>query len=448
MQDLHALCLRLQDRFQIEKRVADLEEAIDIGHQIESLAIELDNPYLTWFHQCMVRSDPDHNIMFPGSGRLSSWTNTSAQDRFADAVYCADAARELREHRLAVRGYKLALLLADRCTAVQFDIDLQREFLARKDARRLTSKAVACAIEAGDLEAAVEMAEQGRARIWSTLRDYAYPLDRLIEVAPQLVETFRETCVQLELLSATSPDLKMDPSNSEPDPFADLRSLQLQASLQTWNTNLEKIRRLDGFTDMLRPKCFASLTRAFKDGPIILINIDDHRSDAIILQCNSSPVLVPLDAERVAETLAEATKAVEITASRARGAAMVLLNGDGEVCTLKSGLQQLWAHICGPVVERLLELGLPEQSRIWWWPPGVMASLPIHAAGPYASGQRNLSDIFVSSYTPSLLALIRSRDDMGNSVRGVKLLAFGQSDVLPKVRPRSHTIEMMLNLGP
>lgn len=366
--------------------------------------------------------------MFPGSGRLSSWTNTSATDRFASAVYCADSARELREHRLAIRGYKLALLLADRCTILQFEIDLQREFLGRKDARRLASKAVACAIEAGDLEAAVEMAEQGRGRIWSGIRDYAYPLDHLIEVAPHLAETFRETCVHLEILSATQPD-------PEHDPFADVRPLQLQAALETWSTTLKEIRRLEGFSDMLRPKCFASLRRAAEDGPIILLNIDDSRSDAIIIQYDLSPDLVPLDTVRIAEILPSVTKAVEITASRARDAVMVSLDGSGGAITLKSALQRLWQHICKPVVEHLLELGIPEQSRIWWWLPGVMASLPIHAAGPYVDGERNLNDIFVLSYTPSLLALTRSRADMGNSVRGVKLLAFGQSDVLPKVCP-------------
>ena len=35
--------------------------------------------------------------------------------------------------------------------------------------------------------------------------------------------------------------------------------------------------------------------------------------------------------------------------------------------------------------------------------------LPLHAAGPYRKGQRNLPDLYISSYTPTLTALIRAR---------------------------------------
>ncbi|KZT63307.1 hypothetical protein DAEQUDRAFT_150426 [Daedalea quercina L-15889] len=431
MQALHTLSLRLQARFQRDAHIVDLEESIELGHQVESAAIYVDHPYLTWFHHCMVYSNPEHDKTFTGSGRVSNWTNTSATDRFASAVYCANSARTLGLYPLAIRAYKLALLLADRCTTIQFDVDLQRQFLARKDARRLASKAVACAIEAGDLEAAVEMAEQGRSRIWSVLRDNAYPLDHLIEVAPHLAQTFRETCVQLELLSAAP---------SDEDPFADVRPLQLRAALERWNANLVEIRRLDGFFDMLRPKCFETLRGAAQDGPIILLNIDDEsRSDAIILRQFDEPVLVPLDTSALARILPRSAEAVASADTRVRLGSMVPVGSRGK-SSLKAALQQLWSFVCKPVVERLIELGVPEQSRIWWYPPGMMASSPVHAAGPYVAGERNLLDIFMSSYTSSILALIKSRADMKNSYRGVKLLAFGQSDALPLVTSELHNL--------
>ena len=42
--------------------------------------------------------------------------------------------------------------------------------------------------------------------------------------------------------------------------------------------------------------------------------------------------------------------------------------------------------------------------RIWWCPTGPLSFLPIHAAGIYPSGPK-LSDMVISSYTPTLTAL-------------------------------------------
>lgn len=48
---------------------------------------------------------------------------------------------------------------------------------------------------------------------------------------------------------------------------------------------------------------------------------------------------------------------------------------------------------------------ISDAHRIWWCPTGPLAFLPIHAAGVYPSGPK-LSDYVVSSYTPTLTALL------------------------------------------
>ncbi|TFY55266.1 hypothetical protein EVG20_g9383 [Dentipellis fragilis] len=428
---LYDLCVALETRFRQNSQIQDLEEAVDLGHHIESLATAIDHPYLTWFHHCMVESNPSHEQMYPGSGRINNWTNTSAPDRFGSAVSWADLARGAAQLTLAIRAYKLALLLSDRCTTVQFDMDFQRLFLSRKDALRLAAKAAACAIEAGDLKAAVEMLEQGRSRTWSVIRDGTYPLDHLVEVAPDLAHSFGEVCVTLELFSVPP---------SEHDPFAEVRPQQIRTALKKWQGTLDKIRQLDGFSDILRPKSFKSLQVAAADGPIILLNIDtESRSDAIILQNDGDPVLVPLSRDNLPKIVSQITKAIASLNGAVRSS-KPWHNPESPLGTMTGCLRLLWTFICKPIVTRLLELGVPEQSRIWWYPPGMMAALPIHAAGPYVDGERNLPDIFVSSYTSSLLALVKARSDWGNSVRGVKLLAFGMSNALPKVTSELHNL--------
>ena len=47
--------------------------------------------------------------------------------------------------------------------------------------------------------------------------------------------------------------------------------------------------------------------------------------------------------------------------------------------------------------------------HVWWCPTGPLAFLPIHAAGVYPSGPK-LSDFVVSSYTPTLTALLNKSE--------------------------------------
>jgi CHAT domain-containing protein len=68
-------------------------------------------------------------------------------------------------------------------------------------------------------------------------------------------------------------------------------------------------------------------------------------------------------------------------------------------------------------------------GRIWWCPTGPLAFLPIHAAGLYGEDHTfgsKLSDFLVSSYTPSLTALIQGFRPQSESQAGLQLLAVTQ----------------------
>ena len=91
-------------------------------------------------------------------------------------------------------------------------------------------------------------------------------------------------------------------------------------------------------------------------------------------------------------------------------------------------LRKLWDQIVSPIVD-LLQTVHPLQSRIWWCPTAEFASLPLHAAGPYRKGQRNLLDLYISSYTPTLTALIHARrcNPPGSIIDQKRLIAIGQA---------------------
>jgi CHAT domain-containing protein len=106
--------------------------------------------------------------------------------------------------------------------------------------------------------------------------------------------------------------------------------------------------------------------------------------------------------------------------------------------TLASVLSDLYELVGKPVIERLRALKVPEKSRIWWCPTGAFCSLPLHAMGPIPSNDGKelyFSDLYIPSYTPSLSALIESRnrgslsDTSDHSKPSILLVA--QPDTLP-----------------
>jgi hypothetical protein len=72
-----------------------------------------------------------------------------------------------------------------------------------------------------------------------------------------------------------------------------------------------------------------------------------------------------------------------------------------------------------------------DRPRVWWCTKGRLVFLPIHAAGVYARTERDssdasdgcASDFMVSSYTPSILSLVRAKSSVvslsQNTIKGL-----------------------------
>lgn len=189
---------------------------------------------------------------------------------------------------------------------------------------------------------------------------------------------------------------------------------------------------MDGFTNFLQPVPFNTLQTAADEGPVIIININTHHSDAIILLHDNPPVLVPLP-EAFLEVLACHSSDLAPAA--------------GHNCSKKviGILCSLWDIVVRPIVDQLTALGVPERSHIWWCPISCLCALPLHAAGPYKSRQKNLPDIYLSSYTPTLSALITARSGVVHKVTIPELLVVGQpNETLPMVQDE---LDQMRKLG-
>ncbi|KAG1859817.1 CHAT domain-containing protein [Suillus subluteus] len=87
-------------------------------------------------------------------------------------------------------------------------------------------------------------------------------------------------------------------------------------------------------------------------------------------------------------------------------------------------------------------------SRIWWCPTSVFNFLPLQAAGQYWKDGQFLSQFYISSYTPSLTALIKARrHDRSLSVSFAAIgqnLPAGHSFTLDFVEPELELVQSLL----
>ena len=233
---------------------------------------------------------------------------------------------------------------------------------------------------------AVELLEQGRGVFWSQLTRLRSPLDDLIGSGPG-GETLAEKFTQLALLIRGA--LK-SPGTDQHE-----RVCCLNLELQRVVTN---IRKLPGFSHFLLPLPFSDLQRAASGGPVIILNASKYGCDALIVLFDRDPVHIPLHITQ--EGVLHLSKELNTLTVRAKR--------DDVTRELASFLRQLWDQIVSPIVN-FLQTTHPSQSRIWWCPTAEFSVLPLHAAGPFRKGQKNLPHLYISSYTPTLTALIRAR---------------------------------------
>jgi CHAT domain-containing protein len=93
---------------------------------------------------------------------------------------------------------------------------------------------------------------------------------------------------------------------------------------------------------------------------------------------------------------------------------------------LRSVLKELYDLVGQPVIQRLSELQVPAQSRVWWCPTSAMlwdGSIPSDSGPP-----RYFLDLYTPSYTPTHSALIESNKSGSQTLGKPSLLLALQPD--------------------
>ncbi|KAG8214373.1 hypothetical protein J3R82DRAFT_9362 [Butyriboletus roseoflavus] len=284
-------------------------------------------------------------------------------------------------HRSGVDVYRTALRLINSHISAMRSLEL-RQCLARRYSVNLAYDGACFALRFRQPIEAIEVLEGGRSTLWSQLVRGKTCLDELRltgEYGASLVDDFERLCSQLEHVSRAS---KM--------------SKDIKPLLKERDTVTEQIRRIEGFKFFLKPTPFVELEKVAVGGPVVILNANKQTCDALVLLCSTPPIHVPLAHMTAHEVSRMAIRFRELT------------TGDDDGESLEYLLSDLWHLVVSPIVQRLLP-HVPMGSRLWWCPSGVFTSIPLHAAGPYRQGEPTLSQIYVSSYTPTIEALIHAR---------------------------------------
>ncbi|KAI9568513.1 CHAT domain-containing protein [Boletus coccyginus] len=340
-------------RFLVEQRPSDLHEAF--GHH------ELSSSVATGL----------------------SWTTIRAS-----LQWVRDA--EMYGHRSGVDVYRSALRLVNGYVLTMRSPEF-RQCLARRYGANLAYNGASFALRFQEPLEAIEVLEGGRSVLWSQLARAQTCLDELRftgEYGASLADDFERLSFQLEQVPRVSKSSK------------DIKPL-----LKEREAVAEQIRRVEGFKSFPQPTSFSELEKAALDGPVVILNASRHTCDALILQYNTPPTHVPLSRMTSKDVSQMATRFRELTGT--------LVTSENNEQALKFLLSDLWDLVVSPIVKHLLP-HTSKGSRLWWCPTGPFASIPLHAAGPYRQGESTLSQLYVSSYTPTLQALIRARARTAN----------------------------------
>jgi tetratricopeptide (TPR) repeat protein len=321
---------------------------------------------------------------------------------------------------------------------------------------RLATDAALHEISRGDLNLAVEHLEHGRAIFWNCITQMRNPFDQLPNALAERIR-FVSHRINAETFIVTSRISEKEVS-------------RLRVLVEEFESLMEQARSLPGLEHFLLPYPFSQLRHAASEGPVVTLLSGDHSSCAVaVLPGKESATFIclpnahPNHLKQWFSRLRAVQNAVR-SCSDESGEEMTMKSqrlgvvkhkqpkshkhDDGR---LRSLLAELWTDVVHPILQALrLTVSLfcvlfgihndqtqdrtnGPRSRLWWCPTGPFVFFPLHAAGIYAlpANRRDVcvSDFVISSYTPTLGALLDARERPNAMLaEGSRILLVSQSN--------------------
>ncbi|KAG2099289.1 CHAT domain-containing protein [Suillus discolor] len=409
-----ALC----SRFKQTQKNEDVEEAIALGQE-PLAALPLLHPDRHLSYMCLqeaylsryqILHDLADLSLAMENFRLASRHPTQGFPERIIGAFNWTVAAEQHGHGSVLEAYSTFFELLDVHLATRSSATSRREAAAAFHyARTLPADAASCAIRCDNLPRAVKLAEQGRGQQWSLASRLRTPIEDLESANPALAHNYLE-------LSKRVSDAAQSSTTISDRAAADRAATEYRRLTRQWEAAVAEIRDLPGFSRFLLPPSYSDLQAAARQGPVIIFIASQYSCSAIIVSPSGDPHHVPLPSV----TLADLTILKDRIVRAIRHASTLGPNVPRNDLIIL--LRTVWDEIMLPIVNVLRHnLKLKYHSRIWLCPTAVFTSIPLHAAHPFQTnpdGSREpcLEDLYICSYTPTLSALVRSRQMMKKRV--------------------------------
>ena len=397
--------------------------------------------------------------------------------RLAAARAWGKLARDTGDARSAADGYTAAVTLLP--LVAWHGLQRKTREVHLVDNAGLATEAAVAVLEAGDLPRAVELLEHSRSVLWTQALNLRSDLTRLAEKAPDLAAHLDR--VRDELRWPT-PESGWTGEAGGPEALTarteQIRTLERRRNLAAeWDALIRQVRNIEGFREFLAPTPFTALRKGAARGAVVMLVAGEQRGYAIVVTADGNPGVDLVELPRLTHEAA-VTQANLFLSAISSGAARSPSRPGVRFGSLRKRISRarmttrhqiaantrdlnaalsfadrqvpftvlswLWDNAAQPVLDHLGYTSgrngehLP---RLWWSPVGPLAMLPLHAAGRYTPGLQvqglpgdSVSARLISSYTPTLAALLRARSGSPGRHGGTRQLAVAMSNT-PNMAP-------------
>lgn len=356
-------------RFESWENVTDLDEAIHYLQRAVELTPDqhankaiylnnLGNPFLLRFHHLHNRCDlEDATSTFRRGAECQSASPSTLLGCAKQWAWCflqQEWTPSLEAHSTIVNLVSRIVWLGTNITQRYHNI------LTMGDAINV---AASVAIELEQYEIALEWLEQGRSVVWGQILNLRTPLDELkLAGHGDLADELLFISQQLEVAGSDVSSVK------DVDALTQMTSYPLEYEAQKhhrlaerYEELLDEVRNITGFERFLQPKQFSELVGCANTSPVVVINVNKTRRDALILRNNDSPVLhvsLPMNSRigldetlRIDLMVALADVGIRDRDGRATSPLSIINGLDKPL--MQHVLEALWTGVVNPVLSAL-----------------------------------------------------------------------------------------------